>query len=103
MRQDAPGLGGPLGPRDLIKRLPQVAFGASDRRRWVGLEAVRYRDQPPNEDVVPPLTHHLLHLFLRTPEELDVWSEGIRRVVPPPPGSILVVPAGSPARYRWAR
>ena len=29
-------------------------------------------------------------------------SEGISRVVPPPPGSILLVPAGNPARYRWS-
>jgi hypothetical protein len=35
-----------LGPFELIKHLPEEAFAASDRRRWVGLEAVRYRDQP---------------------------------------------------------
>jgi hypothetical protein len=27
--------------------------------------------------------------------------DGVNRVVPPRPGSILVVPAGSPARWRW--
>src|SRR5262249_52746252 len=69
MRQEEPGLGGPLGPLELIKHLPGEAFAASDRRRWVGLEAVRYREQPPNEAVVPPLTHHWLLLFLRTPRE----------------------------------
>ena len=52
--------------------------------------------------LVPPLTHHSLLLFLRTPKEFEVQSEGISRVVPPPAGSILVVPAGSPARYRWS-
>jgi AraC family transcriptional regulator len=103
MQQDAPGLSRPLGPLELIEQLPEVAFAASDRRRWSGVEAVRYRDQPPSENDVPALTHHLLHLFLRTPQELEVWSDGISRVVPPPPGSILVVPAGSPARYRWGR
>jgi AraC family transcriptional regulator len=97
-----PGLGGPLGPLELIKRLPEEAFAVSDQLRWAGLEAVRYRDQPPNENLVPPLTHHMLLLFLRTPKELEVRSEGIRRVVPPPAGSVLVVPAGSPARYRWS-
>ena len=29
-------------------------------------------------------------------------SEGISRVISPPAGSVLVVPAGSPARYRWS-
>src|SRR5262245_33270855 len=101
MRQQELGLAGPLGPLELIKHIPGEAFAASDRLRWVGLEAVRYRAQPPNEIVVPPLTHHWLLLFLRTPKELEVRSEGISRFVPPPAGSILVVPAGSPVRWRW--
>jgi AraC family transcriptional regulator len=32
---------------------------------------------------------------------LDLVYEGVKRRVPPPAGSIAVVPAGSPARYRW--
>ena len=102
MRQDEPGLSAPLSPHELIKRLPEEAFAASDRRQWVGLEAVRYRDQPPNENLVPPLTHNMLLLFLSTPKEFEVCAEGICRVVPPPAGSILMVPAGQPARYRWS-
>jgi AraC family transcriptional regulator len=102
MRQQEPGLSGPLGPLELIKHLPQEAFAASDGRRWVGLEAVRYQEQPPNEIVVPPVTHDSLHLFLRTPKELELRCEGISRVFPPPAGSILVVPAGSPRRWRWS-
>ena len=102
MRQDMLGLGGPLGPLELIKRLPEEPFAVSDRRRWAGLEAVRYRDQPPNENVVPPLTHHMLLLFLRAPKELEVRSEGVHRVVPPPPGSVLVVPAGCTGRVSWS-
>jgi AraC family transcriptional regulator len=47
------------------------------------------------------LTHHSPLLFLHTPKEFEARSEGIGRVVPPPAGSILVVPAGSPARWRW--
>jgi AraC family transcriptional regulator len=99
MRQQEPGLSGPL---ELIKHFPGEPFAASDRLRWVGLEALRYRDQPPNEAFQPPLTHHSLVLFLRTPKEFEVRSEGISRVVPPPAGSTLVVPAGSPARWRWS-
>jgi AraC family transcriptional regulator len=102
MRDDTPKLGGPLGPLELIQRLPEEAYAVSDRHRWAGLEAVRYRNQPPNENLVPPLTHHSLVLFLRTPKEFEVRSEGVRRVTPPPAGSVLVVPAGYPARYRWS-
>jgi AraC family transcriptional regulator len=91
-----------LGPIELIKHFPGEPFARSDRLRWVGLEALRYRDQPPNEAFQPPLTHHSLLLFLRTPKDFEAWCEGISRVVPPPPGSILMVPAGSPARYRWS-
>jgi AraC family transcriptional regulator len=40
--------------------------------------------------------------LLRAPKEFEAQSEGISRVVPPPAGSILFVPAGNPARFRWS-
>ena len=103
MRPEELTRAGPLGPLELIKHLPEEALAASARRRWVGLEAVRYRGQPPNEAVVPPLTHHWLLLFLRTPKEFEARSEGVSLAVPPPVGSILMVPAGSPARHQIGR
>src|SRR6516165_29466 len=102
MRQQEPGLSGPIAPLELIKHFPGEPLAASDRRRWVGLEALRYRDQPPNEAFQPSLTHHSLLLFIRTPKEFEARYEGISRVVPPPAGSILMVPAGSPAQWRWS-
>ena len=96
------GLNRPLATLELIAQFPGVPCASSDRRRWVGLEALRYRDQPPNEALQPPLTHHTLLLFMHAPKEFEVRSEGISRVVPPPPGSILVVPAGTPAQWRWS-
>src|SRR5262245_7291697 len=101
MRQQELGVSGLLGPLELIKHFPGEPCAASDQRRWVGLEALRYRYQPPNEAFQPPLTHHSLLLFLHTPKEFEARYEGISRVVPPPAGSILMVPAGSPARWRW--
>jgi AraC family transcriptional regulator len=101
MRQQEPGRGGLLGPLELVKQFPGEPCAASDRLRWVGLEALRYRYQPPNEALQPPLTHHSLLLFLHTPKEFELQCDGVNRVVPPPAGSILLVPAGSPARYRW--
>ena len=102
MRQQGPGPSGLIRPIELIKHFPGEVFAASDRRQWVGLEALRYRDQPPNEALQPPLTHHSLLLFLRAPKEFEARSEGISRAVPPPAGSILMVPAGSAARWRWS-
>jgi AraC family transcriptional regulator len=113
MQQQEPGHGGLLGPSELIKRcglfrptelvkhFPGEPLAVSDRRGWVGLEALRYRYQPPNRAFQPPLTHHSLLLFLRTPTEFEARYEGVSRAVPPPAGSVLMVPAGSPARWRW--
>ena len=102
MRQREPGLSGLHGPLELIKHFPGEPLAASERRLWVGLEALRYREQPPNEAFQPPLTHHSLVLLLRTPKEFELHCDGVNRVVPPRAGSILVVPAGSPARWRWS-
>jgi AraC family transcriptional regulator len=102
MRQQEPGHGGLLGPLELIKQFPGEPCAASDRRRWVGLEALRSRYQPPNEAFQAPLTHHSLFLFLHAPKEFEARSEGISRRVPLHPGSILVVPAGNPSWWRWS-
>jgi AraC family transcriptional regulator len=45
-------------------------------------------------------SHHRLFLFTRPPEELDLRYEGVKRNVPPPAGSISLIPAGSPAQVR---
>src|SRR6516165_9452328 len=102
MQQQEPGRSGLLGPLELIKHFPGEPCATSDRLRWVGLEALRYRDQPPNEAFQPPLTHHSLLLFLHTPKEFEMQCDGVNRVVPPRAGSILVVPAGTPSRWRWS-
>ena len=102
MQQQEPGRSGLLGPLELIKHFPGEPCAASDRLRWVGLEALRYRDQPPNEAFQPPLTHHSLLLFLHTPKEFEAQYDGVNRVIPPRTGSILVVPAGSSAWWRWS-
>ncbi|HTU89837.1 MAG TPA: AraC family transcriptional regulator [Gemmataceae bacterium] len=101
MRADKKVEAGLSGPLELLKHLPGEAFASSERLRCLGLEAFRYRNQPPNEAFVPPLTHHSLLLFLHAPKEFGCRCADINRVVPPPAGSILVVPAGSPAWYRW--
>jgi AraC family transcriptional regulator len=102
MHGEEPGRGDTIGPHDWRKIVPFEAAAASDRLGWVGLEAVRYRAAPASELHPPAMTHHRFILFVRPPEELDLVYEGVKRRVPPPVGSIAVVPAGSPARYRWS-
>src|SRR5262245_24885625 len=101
MREEQTGRGDSLAPLDWLKFVPFEAAASSGRLGWVGLQAVRYRAAPASELNPPAMTHHRLILFARPPEELDLLYEGVKRRVPPPAGSIAVVPAGSPARYRW--
>ncbi|HZY88267.1 MAG TPA: AraC family transcriptional regulator [Gemmataceae bacterium] len=102
MGQEEPGPGGPLGPIELRKFVPFEPCAASDRLGWVGLEAARYRAAPASEINLSPLTHHVLVLITRPPEELDLRYEGVKRHIPPPAGAIMLVPAGSPALWRWS-
>jgi AraC family transcriptional regulator len=103
MRQEEPGRGDPIRPLEVLRKcVPFEADAASDRLGWVGLEAARYRAAPASELSPPAGTHHRLVLFARPPEELDLLYEGVKRHVPPPAGSIALVPAGCPAWWRWS-
>jgi AraC family transcriptional regulator len=67
---------------------------------WVGLQGARYRAVPASELSPPAMSHHRLALFLRPPDELDMKYDGVKRHVPPPAGSISLVPAGTPLLWR---
>jgi AraC family transcriptional regulator len=101
MRQEEPGRCGPLAPFDWFKILPFEADASSDRLDWVGLQAARYRAAPASELHPPAMTHHRLFLFARPPKELDLRYEGVKRHLPPAAGAVLLVPAGTPAWWRW--
>jgi AraC family transcriptional regulator len=102
MRQEELRRGDPTRPPDWRKMAPYEPCAASDRLGWVGMEATRYRAAPAAEFNSPPLTHHRLILYTRPPAELDVRYEGVKRHVPPPAGSIMLVPAGISGRLRWS-
>jgi hypothetical protein len=102
MRQNEPGRGDPIGPLDWRKILPFEPCAPSDRPGWAGLEAARFRAASASGLTVPALTHHRLVLIARPPEELDLLYDGVKRHIPPPAGAILVIPAGSQARWRWS-
>src|ERR1700694_3855302 len=105
MRQEQPGAPGTFAPRDFRNVCPIAAKAsrASDGLGWVGLEAARFDGVIDFETANPPMTHHRLVLLIRPPEELDLRYEGVKRHVPPPAGSIYVVPAGSPVQVRSRR
>src|SRR5262245_54206892 len=100
MRQDMPGGGGPVRPLDWRKMLPLEPVASSDRLGWVGLEATHFRSAPAFERISPALTHHRLVFNAQPPEELELRYEGVKRHVPHPAGSIVLIPAGNQA---WVR
>jgi AraC family transcriptional regulator len=102
MRQEETGHGDPIGPLDWLRRIPFQAAAASHQLGWVGLEAARYRATPASEYNPPPITHHWFVLFVRPPEKLELRYEGVKRHMPPPAGSVVLVPAGIPALWRWS-
>jgi AraC family transcriptional regulator len=102
MREGEPGLGGPIGPLDWLKRVPFAPAASSDGLGWVGLEATRFREAPESELNQPAITHHRLFVITRPPEQLDLRYEGVTRHVPLPAEAVSLVPAGSPARWRWS-
>jgi AraC family transcriptional regulator len=78
------------------KIVPFAPVSTSYGMGWKGLQAVRYRNSPLSEfsAAYTPGTH-VLFLYVRPPEKMDVRYEGVKRDMPPPAGSIAVVPAGS--------
>jgi hypothetical protein len=69
---------------DWVKTLPFEPAASSDRLGCVGLEAARCHATPVLELNQPVLTHHMLVLFARPPDELELRYEGVKRHVPPP-------------------
>jgi AraC family transcriptional regulator len=81
--------------------VPLVPCATSYRMGWKGLQAVRYLKCPTSEFSVPPVSPHTLVLITRPPEKMDVRYEGVKRDMPPPAGSIAVVPTESSVLWRW--
>jgi AraC family transcriptional regulator len=98
---------GPRGDRGLITPderlgvLPAAPIVTSGSLGWGALRAEHFRDTPDFELDLPGQTHHLLSLYLRPPELMGLWTEGLDWEAVPPPGSILVLPAGRARRAYW--
>jgi AraC family transcriptional regulator len=102
MKEEEPGPGDAIRPLEWLKVIPFQAVAASHRLGWVGLEAARYRASTTWEYDAPVLTHHRLVLVTRPPQELELRFEGVKRHIPPPAGTIILVPAGMRGRVRWS-
>jgi AraC family transcriptional regulator len=85
-------------PRNLHPVIPDAT---SHNLGWVGLQAFRYRETATNEVHWPPLSQHLLVLMTKPPATMSFRYEGGKRNIPPPAGSITVMPVGSVAEACW--
>jgi AraC family transcriptional regulator len=81
--------------------LEERILATSDEMGWKGLQAVREENLGGEFSRVGRASTHMLSLSLRPPEKLDLRYEGVKRDMPPPAGSITVVPAGSSVLVRW--
>jgi AraC family transcriptional regulator len=78
------------------KIVPFAPVSTSYGMGWKGLQAVRYRDSSDSEfSAAHTPGTHVLTLYVQPPEKMEVRYEGGKRDMPPPAGSIAVVPAGS--------
>src|SRR5258708_14024258 len=80
---------------------PAVPDATSQDLAEVGLRALRFQYSAPNEVHWPPLSQHLLVLMTRPPAKMRFRYEGGKRDIPPPAGSIAVMPVGSEAEVCW--
>jgi AraC family transcriptional regulator len=85
----------------LQKMLPFAPFATSERSGWKGMQAARYRKNVANGELSGTATMHMLVLTIQPAEKMDLRYQGVRWDTPLPPGSIMVVPAGSSVLARW--
>ena len=84
------------------KVFPFAPSATSYGKGWKELQALRYCNSHISElSVAVTPTMHLLVLHVRPPKKMDLRYEGVKRDMPPPAGSIAVVPAGSSVLVRW--
>ena len=90
-----------ITPDERLGVLPASPVATSSPLGWSALRVERFRDTPDFDLDLPGQTHHLLSLYLRPPERMGLWCEGLEWEATPPPGSILILPAGHARRAFW--
>jgi AraC family transcriptional regulator len=91
----------PLDLNGYYSALRQKSFTTSYEMGWKGLQAVRIEYPGGESGAVITRSTHVLVLSVRPPEKMEWRYEGVKRDMPPPAGSIAVVPAGSSVLVRW--
>jgi AraC family transcriptional regulator len=83
------------------KLIPFLPSATSYGMGWKTLQAVRYSySRAGGECSLPPIPLHALILTIRPAEKLEVDYDGVRIDRPLSAGSINLIPAGSPLRWR---
>jgi AraC family transcriptional regulator len=101
MQPETPGSGNRLTPDERLDFLPYPPAATSGPLGWSGLRTEHFRGMPDTEVNLPSLSHHLLLLYRRPPERFALRCEDVDRKGPPMPGSLIVIPAGTPTRWDW--
>ena len=91
----------PVTPDERLDFLPYPPAATSGPLGWSGLRVEHFQGNPDVEVNLPPLTHHLLLLYQRPPDLFSLRAEDLDRQGPPRPGSVIVIPAGSPTWWDW--
>src|SRR5262245_30749408 len=82
-------------------RVASVRPATSDRLGWLGIRAEHLAYPPDNEVDVPPTTHHWLSFSHGRASFFSLQFDGPERTGLPSPGSVTLIPAGCPSRWRW--
>src|SRR5260370_16709499 len=80
-----------IGSAALEERSLATSYGMG----WKGLQAVREKNPGGEFSRVGTPSTHVLGLWVRPPEKINMRYEGVKRDMPPPAGSIPVFPPGS--------
>jgi len=91
----------PVTPDERIDFHPYPPAATSGPLGWSGLRVEHFQGNQDVEVNLPPLTHHHLLLYHRPPDLFSLRAEDLVRQGPPRPGSVIVIPAGSPTCWDW--
>jgi AraC family transcriptional regulator len=99
MSNHRPGERKLLTPDERLAIFPFAPRASSEPLAWPELRVEYWQGRPDVEMHFRGLTHHLLVLYLRTPELLlhDAWQH---RHAPVTPSGVVLYPAGAPTRWR---
>ena len=91
----------PITPDERLDFLPYPPAATSGPLGWSGVRVEQFQGKPDIELNLPPLTHHHLLMYRRPPDRFSLRCDDLNHQGPPPPGSVIVIPAGCPTQWGW--